>query len=113
MGSDSGNWGGDIANAWDNTAGNVGRSVDDYAHTGKIGGSVGQAWGFLTQWAHKPSMPQTQAAAPLPTQGQANVTALQAQLDREKQLRSSSNNPTGGAGVLDTPTTASRVLLGS
>lgn len=105
--------GGDVGHAWDNTVGNVGRGVGDWADDGKIGGAVGQAWGFLTSWAHSPNRPETQSAPPAPTQGQANVQAMGAQVERERQIHMNSNQPTGGQGVLDTPTTASRVLLGS
>ncbi len=49
-----------------------------------------------------------------PTLGDANMSALQGQLNREKQMRSASTILTGGAGLLDSeqPRTASRVLLG-
>lgn len=48
-----------------------------------------------------------------PTLGQTNIFALQGQLSHEQRQASASTILTGGQGLLDEPTTASRVLLGS
>lgn len=53
------------------------------------------------------------APPPPPKPGDANIFALQGQLSHEQRQASASTILTGGAGLLDEPTTASRVLLGS
>lgn len=106
MGSDS-QIGGDAGRLWeDATAG-----IKDPKHA-EIGGAVGSAWQFITKWAREPDKPDLKTPPPLAPPGQANQVALQAQLQREDQMRMASTNQTSGAGILETPTTASRVLLG-
>lgn len=99
--------GGDVGRLWgDTTAGfRDPKSLE-------IGGSVGQAWQFLTKWARTPDRPELKPQPQAANPNLANQTALQAQLDRENQIRASDTNQTSGAGLLDQPTTASRVLLG-
>jgi hypothetical protein len=64
-----------------------------------------------------PSSPQPQspssANTPTPTLASTNTTALQSQLSNEQNAASTSTILTGGQGLLDQPTTTSKVLLGS
>ncbi len=63
-----------------------------------------------------PSSPNLQGPNTLsstPTQAQTNTTALQTQLSKEQTASSTSSILTGGQGLLDQPSTTSRVLLGS
>ncbi len=53
------------------------------------------------------------ANSSVPTAADANTTALQNQLSRERNEASTSSILTGGQGLLDEPSTTSRVLMGS
>lgn len=60
-----------------------------------------------------PNLESPDAKSSTPTLAQTNTTALQKQLASESAARSSSTFLTGGQGLLDQPTTTSRVLLGA
>lgn len=76
---------------------------------GGLGGDQAhQAWNTLTQAPPKPLAPP----AP-PSLGEAAAFGLKQDLSHEQKLAASNTILTGGAGLLDEPTTASRVLLGS
>ena len=78
--------------------------------------AVGDLFHNVGQLFSAPEQPKLQAPSALsatPTQAQASTTAAQDTLTQEKQAASTSTVLTGGAGVLDQPTTTSRTLLGS
>lgn len=97
------------------TVGTLGDTINPFKDNkdGKIGGEIGHIWGFLTQWAHSPNQPELKSSKPPPTQGEVNNQVLQSQLERERQTYMSNQSLPGGGGILETPTTASRTLLGS
>ena len=71
---------------------------------------------FGSDLINTPQPPQLQspnANSNTPTQAQTNTTALQTQLSDEHNQASTSTLLTGGQGLLDQPTTTSKVLLGS
>lgn len=61
----------------------------------------------------QPKLQAPNAMSQTPTQAQASATASAQTLTQEKQAASTSSVISGGAGVLDQPTTTSRTLLGS
>ena len=77
--------------------------------------AVGNLFHNVGQLFKSPDQPNLQAPSALsqtPTQAQASSVATKQTLDQEKQAASTSTVLTGGAGVLDQPTTTSRTLLG-
>lgn len=60
-----------------------------------------------------PKLQGPNAKSSTPTTAQASTTALQNQIAQEKNARASMTNTTTGAGLMDEPTTTSRVLLGA
>lgn len=87
-----------------------------------VAGQVGQYTNLLgvglaaANALNPPSTPNLQspdAQSSTPTLGNANTTALQNQLSTEKFQNSTSTILNGGEGLLDQPTTTSRVLMGS
>ena len=60
-----------------------------------------------------PDLQSPDALSSTPSQAQTNTTALQSELANESAVASTSTYLTGGAGLLDQPTTTSRVLMGS
>jgi len=78
--------------------------------------AVGDFFHNVGQLFSTPEQPKLQAPSALsqtPTQAQASATASAQTLDQEKQAASTSSVISGGAGVLEQPTTTSRTLLGS
>lgn len=90
---------------------------DSVAHLGSdFGKSVGSFWdndigknGLFSFLNKKPDLSQPTTSAP--TLAQANTTAIQNQLGAEKNATSAIL--TGGAGLLDEPTTTSALLTGT
>jgi hypothetical protein len=63
-----------------------------------------------------PKAPSLQAPNELsktPTQAEANTTTVNQELKNEQAASSTSTVLTGGSGLLDQPTTTSRVLIGN
>lgn len=60
-----------------------------------------------------PALAAPTAISKTPTQADASTTAIQNQLSREKNAFATSTFLTGGAGLLEPPTTTSQVLLGN
>lgn len=60
-----------------------------------------------------PTLMAPNALSTQPTQADASKVGIQKTLDKEKQQASTSTILSGGAGLLDTPTTTSRTLLGN
>lgn len=67
----------------------------------------------LFNFSFGPDKSNPKAPPAPPTLGQANIVGLQGQLSHEQRMASASTVLTGGGGLLDQPSTASRVLLGS
>lgn len=83
---------------------------------GVLGGLAGSKAGDAISNLGKPTPPTLLAPNALsatPTQADAAAAAGKATLDRERQAASTSTILSGGAGLLDQPTTTSRTLLGS
>lgn len=83
---------------------------------GGVGGALLGGVGNSVANALKPPNPNLQspdALSSTPTQGTANTTALQNQLQQESLASSTSNYFSSGGASLMEPTTTSRVLLGS
>ena len=78
-----------------------------------VGGSGADAWNFLTSPFKKQTPPDIAAAPTPPDPAAARMTGIASSLDSERTLRAGQTSFTGGRGLLDTPNTASRVLLGS
>lgn len=76
-------------------------------------GWVGNQIGSLFTPPAQPSLQAPTAKSATPTLPDANTTALQNQLAKEKTAASTSAVLTSGQGLLDEPTTTSRVLMGS
>lgn len=75
--------------------------------------SVFNQAGYMLGISHPPGgAPQPQAIPAAPTTNDATQVALNTQLQKEVQMRASQTLFTGGSGMLDQPTPASRVLLG-
>lgn len=80
---------------------------------GSEGGQMLNSWGKAFGLV-KPSQTQDPAAPPAPpTLGQTNLIGQGQILSHEQRMSAASTTLTGGAGLLDEPTTASQVLLGS
>lgn len=60
-----------------------------------------------------PGLQSPNSLSSTPSIQQANTTALQNQLAKEKMAASTSSMLNGGQGLLDEPTTTSRVLMGT
>jgi hypothetical protein len=84
---------------------------------GPIGAILGNKGGdALNAMTHPPKTPDLNAPNALsatPTQASAARTASQQTLDNEANQASTGSMLTGGAGLLDQPTTTSKTLLGS
>jgi len=101
----------------DEVSGNVVNAVGTY-FGGLVGGAYGAVAGskssdVLAKFA-KPDSPALEAPnskSEIPTQDAASKTAAQKTLERERQIASTSTVLTGGAGLLEQPTTTSRTLL--
>lgn len=83
---------------------------------GQYGTLPGLIQAGVNSLGNVPNQPNTQAPNALssvPTTADANTTALQNQLSKEKMESSTSTILTGGQGLLDQPSTTSSVLMGN
>lgn len=80
---------------------------------GLLSNEAGQSAWDQTKNMFDPPKNHPTAPPPPPKPGDANIFALQGQLSHEQRMASASTVLTGGGGLLDQPSTASRVLLGS
>ena len=79
---------------------------------GDLGGAGGVA-GYDAAMKSTQAPPVTTPGTTQPTLADTNTLAVQQTLGSERQAASASSILTGGAGLLDMPTTSSRTLLGS
>lgn len=77
------------------------------------GGLIANLFGDIVNPPKAPTLAAPNALSATPTQADAAAPALKGTLDREKQAASTATVLTGGQGLLDTPSTTSRTLLGS
>ncbi len=105
---------GDVSGATNHSLGAFGQLGQ-----GNLGGAGSQVGQFANDLGHmfglvkNHNMPDPAAPPPPPTLGQATLFGLGQQLSHEQRMAAASTTLTGGAGLLDEPTTASQVLLGS
>ncbi len=90
---------------WDMATLNEGGAMSEWGQAAK---SYGQGFGLIPN--DQPLQPQTPGAAPT-LQG-ANWTALQGELQQEKNMRATWGSFTGGGGMLENPSTQNTQLLG-
>lgn len=75
--------------------------------------NTGQILGDLVNPPKNPTLQSPDTLSGVPTQAQASTTALQNQLTAEQNSKASYTTTTSGAGLLDEPSTTSRILLGA
>ncbi len=100
----------------------IGSIVGAAANSGalpKVGGTVGQVGELIKSGVNSllnppsASLQSPSSISSTPSLAQASTSSLQAQLANESVAAKTATLLTGGAGLLDEPTTTSRVLLGS
>lgn len=79
---------------------------------GQAGSTTGQVWNYLMAPFKPPAQPTLQTPGAAPTQQSAAQAAIPDELASESKQSAASSYLTGGQGLLDQPTTASRSLLG-
>jgi hypothetical protein len=110
--SGSGNAGQDnpLGQAWDLATSSYKQYLRGYGDIAGFG-SFKAGYNAVLNSTKAPDMARTSTSAP--TLADANRAAVSGQLAQERQAYSASSQLTGGAGLLDSPTTSSRVLVGS
>ena len=102
-------------NAFNNVTGHIGGLIGTNAGS-FLGGGLGGFWGGNAGQGAQDTLlakPTIQTPGAAPTLKNADWSALQGELQQEKNMRSTWGMLTGSGGALETPTTSSPRLLGS